>query len=251
MTITAFAAIAVFRLGVPVYRSLRHRLVVEEVEPIADGIVSIRLRGVALDRLGATGGQFFVWRFLARGQWWQAHPYSLSAAPRGGELRIMVRALGRGSAGVAAIRPGTRVALEGPYGIFSEASRSRSRLVLVAAGIGVTPVRSLLESASFRPGEAIVLLRTRTADEGWLLDEVRQLCHARGATLITIPGRRGTGWLSEAAEQQGLSLAAFVPAIADSDVYVCGPLGWSEAVVAEARSAGLRPEQVHHERFDW
>ena len=155
LTIAAFAAIVVYRFGMPLYRTLRHRLVVEAVEPvgpIGDGVVSIRLRGDDLERLGAAGGQFFVWRFLARGQWWQAHPYSLSAAPRGGELRITVRALGRGSAGLASIRPGTRVALEGPYGIFSEASRSRSRLVLVAAGIGVTPIRSLLESASLPAG---------------------------------------------------------------------------------------------------
>jgi len=254
LTIAAFAAVVVYRFGMPVYRSLRHRLVVEAVEPvgpIGDGVVSIRLRGDDLERLGATGGQFFVWRFLTRGQWWQAHPYSLSAAPRGGSLRITVRALGRGSAGLAGIRPGTRVALEGPYGIFSEASRSRSRLVLVAAGIGVTPVRSLLESARFRPGEATVLLRTPAADEGWLLDEVRELCRARGATLITIPGARGAGWLSADAERQGLSLVEFAPAVVDSDVYVCGPLGWSEAVVAEARVAGLRPEQIHHERVDW
>ncbi|MDR6906757.1 putative ferric reductase [Agromyces sp. 3263] len=254
LTITAFAAVVVYRFGMPAYRTLRHRLVVEAVEPVepaGDGVVSIRLRGDDLERLGATGGQFFVWRFLTRGQWWQAHPYSLSAVPRGGALRITVRALGRGSAGLASIRPGTRVALEGPYGIFSEASRSRSRLVLVAAGIGVTPVRSLLESARFRPGEATVLLRTRSADEGWLLQEMGELCRARGATLITIPGARGAGWLSADAERQGLSLVEFAPAVLDSDVYVCGPLGWSEAVVAEARAAGLRPEQIHHERFDW
>src|SRR4029453_4682766 len=125
LTIAAFAAIVVYRFGMPLYRTLRHRLVVEAVEPVgpvADGVVSIRLRGDDLDRLGATGGQFFVWRFLARGQWWQAHPYSLSAAPRGGPLRITLRALGSGSASLAGIRPGTRVAIEGPYGIFSEAA---------------------------------------------------------------------------------------------------------------------------------
>ena len=92
---------------------------------------------------------------------------------------------------------------------------------------------------------------TRSADEGWLLHEIGELCRARGATLITIPGARGAGWLSAEAERQGLSLPAFAPDVADSDVYVCGPLGWSEAVVAEARAAGLRPEQIHHERFDW
>jgi len=251
VTFATLGAVVVFRMLMPLLATLRHRLVVAAVEPLDDGVVSITLRGAQLDRLRATGGQFFVWRFLARGQWWQAHPYSLSAAPRGDSLRITVRALGAGSASLAGIRPGTRVAIEGPYGIFSEASRSRPRIALVAAGIGVTPIRSLLETASFRPGEATVVLRTPAPSSGWLLDEIRELCRSRGATLITVPGPRGGGWLTDAAEREGLSLEVLVPRLADSDVYVCGPRAWSEGVIAEAHAAGLAPEQIHHERFDW
>ncbi len=251
VTYATLGAVVLFRVLAPMILTLRHRLVVESVAPLDDGVFSITMRGAHLERLRATGGQFFVWRFLTPGQWWQAHPYSLSAAPRGDSLRITVRALGEGSASLAGIRPGTRVAIEGPYGIFSEASRSRSRLALVAAGIGVTPIRSLLETAAFRPGEATVVLRTQGATSGWLLDEIRALCRSRGATLITVPGSRGRGWLTDAAEGEGLTLPAFVPQLADSDLYVCGPRAWSEAVIAEARTAGLAPEQIHHERFDW
>ncbi|WP_344379018.1 ferredoxin reductase family protein [Agromyces tropicus] len=254
ITIGTFAAVVAFRVVAPLAATLRHGLVVERIDPVGDprdGVVSVTMRGRRLAALRATGGQFFIWRFLAAGQWWQAHPYSLSAAPRGDRLRITVRALGDGSASLGGIRPGTRVALEGPYGIFSEAARSRRRITLVGAGIGVTPIRSLLESATFRPGEATVVLRTQGPSEGWLLDEVRELCHRRGATLLTVPGGRGRGWLTADAERQGLDLQALVPAVADSDLYVCGPRGWSEGVISEARAAGLAPEQIHHERFDW
>jgi predicted ferric reductase len=253
-TVATLAAVVAFRLVAPVAATLRHGLVVDSVERVGDprdGVVSVTMHGRELDRLHASGGQFFIWRFLTPGQWWQAHPYSLSAAPRGDRLRITVRALGDGSADLAAVRPGTRVALEGPYGVFSEASRTRRHLTLVGAGIGVTPIRSLLESATFRPGEATVVLRTPAPAEGWLLEEVRELCRSRGATLLTVPGGRGRGWLTEAAERQGLNLTALVPAAADSDLYVCGPRGWAEDVIAEARVAGLAPEQIHHERFDW
>ncbi|MBM7505625.1 ferric reductase-like transmembrane domain-containing protein [Agromyces aurantiacus] len=253
-TVATLAAVVAFRLVAPIAATLRHGLVVESVTQVgdpADGVVSVTMRGRGLERLRATGGQFFIWRFLAPGQWWQAHPYSLSAAPRGDRLRITVRALGDGSTDLAGVLPGTRVAMEGPYGIFSEASRTRRRLTLVAAGIGVTPIRSLLESATFRPGEATVVLRTPAPADGWLLDEVQALCRTRGATLITVPGGRGRGWLTDAAERQGLDLATLVPAVADSDLYVCGPRGWSEGVIEQARAAGLASEQIHHERFDW
>ncbi|WP_395245886.1 ferric reductase-like transmembrane domain-containing protein [Agromyces sp. MMS24-K17] len=248
------AAVVAFRLVAPIVATARHRLVVESVAPVGDprdGVVSVTMRGRGLDGLRAGGGQFLIWRFLAPGQCWQAHPYSLSAAPRGDRLRITVRALGDGSADLAGVRPGTRVAIEGPYGVFSEAARTRSRITLVAAGIGVTAVRSLLESATFRPGEATVVLRTPAPADGWLLDEVAALSRARGATLLTVPGGRGRGWLTPAAEQEGLDLRSLVPAVAESDLYVCGPRGWAEHVLAQARAAGLAPEQLHHERFDW
>ncbi|SFR72463.1 Predicted ferric reductase [Agromyces sp. CF514] len=254
LVVVSLGAVAVFRLLVPAATTMRHGVRVERVDPVGDprdGVFSVTMHGRRLDRLGAQGGQFLIWRFLAKGQWWQAHPYSLSAVPRGDRLRITVRALGDGSASLAGMRPGTRVVLEGPYGIFSERARTRRRITLVGAGIGVTPIRSLLEQARFRPGEATVVLRTTGPADGWLLDEVAALCRSRGATLITVPGPRGHGWLPADAEQQGLHLRALVPGIADSDLYVCGPRAWADSVIAEARVAGIAPEQVHHERFDW
>ncbi len=110
----------------------------------APGVVSILLRGRQLDRLPVAGGQFFQWRFLRRGLWWQAHPYSLSAAPTGDELRITVKDLGDHSAGLARQLPGTRVAIEGPYGTFTADTATQDRLLLIGAGVGTAPILSLL-----------------------------------------------------------------------------------------------------------
>ena len=97
----------VFRLGVPIARSLRHRLRV--------GAWSRRRRAWCRSRSAAcrsTGcaptGQFFTWRFLTRDRWWEAHPFSLSAAPDGRRLRITVKGLGDYTAALRAIPPGTR-----------------------------------------------------------------------------------------------------------------------------------------------
>ena len=138
-------AVIVYRWGLPVARSLRHRVTVHAVEEEAPGVVSVTMAGRRLDELGATGGQFLHWRFLKRGMWWQAHPYSLSALPTANRLRITVKDLGDHSAWLAAVEPGTRVAIEGPYGAFTHHARHTDRVLLVAAGVGVTPVRALLE----------------------------------------------------------------------------------------------------------
>jgi predicted ferric reductase len=247
-------SILVFRVIVPVVASLRARLRVEGVDQVADGVVSIRVSGHRLGRLQAHSGQFFIWRFWTPGLWWQAHPFSLSAAPTDESLRITVRSLGDASTALGGLRRGTRVSVEGPYGLFTDRARTSPRIVLVAAGIGAAPIRSLLESATFLPGQATVILRSHTAADSYLADELAELCRARGAELRIIAGKRPPGvnsWLPADAVAAQVNLTALVPQLRDSDVYVCGPRRWTDEVVRDARSAGLATRQIHFERFDW
>ncbi|MDR6988149.1 putative ferric reductase [Paenarthrobacter nitroguajacolicus] len=254
------AALLFYRVCHPLAASFRHRLTVSRVVRVAPDIFSIEMTGQRLERLTGTGGRFFVWRFLAPGHWWQAHPFSLSAEPVAatstgqGKLRITVRNLGAGSARLARIRPGTKVAIEGPYGLFSTAARSRNDVVMIGAGIGITPLRSLLESTPFDPGHATVLLRGHDESELFLGREIMALCQARGVTLFHLTGPRSTGnhaWLPESAATAGFTLSSYVPGITGSDVYICGPTPWAASVIRDAEAAGVPAEQLHYERFDW
>jgi predicted ferric reductase len=252
--VVALGSIAVFRFGLPIVRSLRHDLVVERVERIAADVVSIHLRGRDLTRLDARGGQFFMWRFWSGTTWWHAHPISLSAAPTDARLRITVRALGRGSAGLATLRPGTRVSFEGPYGIFSDVTRTSTRIAVAASGIGVTPVRAFLERLDAPPGAVTILLRGRNERDGFLWDEVLAWAGPRGHRVFTSLGPRGTGqgaWLSAGDTARGADASSVFPDLANSDLYVCGPQRWSDLVEADARRAGLPADHLHRERFDW
>ena len=71
-------------------------------------MVSIEIDGCAWSGCSARTGQFFTWRFLTRDRWWEAHPFSLSAAPDGRRLRITVKGLGDYTTRAARIPPGTR-----------------------------------------------------------------------------------------------------------------------------------------------
>src|SRR4051794_30056538 len=107
--LTVIAAIATWRIGRPLLFNARHRLRVHSVQREADGVVSIYLAGRHLDRIDATAGQFFLWRFLTSWGWAKAHPFSLSAAPRPNRLRITVKGLGDDTRRMLSLRPGTRV----------------------------------------------------------------------------------------------------------------------------------------------
>jgi ferredoxin-NADP reductase len=127
-------------------------------------------------------------------------------------------------------------------------------MAIVAAGIGVTPVRALLEDSRIRPGETTILLRASTERDAILWDEVRQLAAIKGATVYTSigrRGRRGTRWLSDDDSSRGVTIRSVFPDLLDSDLYVCGPTNWLDAVESDARAAGIPDHQIHSERFDW
>lgn len=260
LCIATGATLLLYRVYQPLAATFRHQLTVSRVVRVAPDVFSIEMTGRHLERLAGAGGRFFFWRFLAPGFWWQPHPFSLSAEPVGptsrgqGKLRITVRNLGDGSARLAHITPGTKVAIEGPYGMFSTAARSRNNVVMIGAGIGNTPLRSLLESTPFEPSQATVLLRGHDESELFLGQEIMALCQARGATLFHLTGPRSTGkspWLPQPAERAGFTLNSYAPGIADADVYVCGPTPWAASVIRDVQAAGVSAEQLHYERFDW
>ncbi len=156
--------VLVFRVGQPLVLSLRHRLEVVEVRDEAPGVVSVICRGRELGNLAVSGGQFFQWRFLTRDLWWQAHPYSLSALPQPPYLRVTIKGLGDQSNAMAHLRPGTKVIIEGPYGAFTHHVQSSQGVVLIGAGVGVTPLRALLEDLP-EDTDVVTLIRASTVDD--------------------------------------------------------------------------------------
>jgi predicted ferric reductase len=249
------ASVVVFRLAVPAWRSARHRLVVEEVVPEGPGVVSLHLRGHRLDRLPVKAGQFFLWRFLDGPGRSRAHPYSLSAAPRPDRMRITVKDLGDDSASVATVRAGTRVLIEGPFGRLTGDARRARGVTLVASGIGITPLRALLEELDFPPGEAVLVYRATDPADFVFRPELDRIAARKGARVYYLPGHRAPhrSWLPAqlAGIPDGEALLRLDPAVADHDLFVCGPEPWMDTVRDAALAAGVPSDQIHLERFSW
>jgi ferredoxin-NADP reductase len=230
------------RVGLPIWRSVRHRVRVVGVTPEGPGVVSIVLRGRKLDRLPISGGQFFQWRFLRRGLWWQAHPYSLSAAPAGDLLRITVKDLGDHSAVLAQMQPGTRVGIEGPYGIFTPDTAERDRLLLIGVGVGTAPILALLQDLPPQVDVAVVL-RASTRAGLILRDEIAAEVERRDGRLVELTGSRDLVRLDAGV------LREIAPDLRSRDVYLCGPDAMSRQLTAELRRAGLPQSRIHFESF--
>jgi predicted ferric reductase len=247
------AAVLIWRVALPIWRSARHRVRVTSVVPEGDGVVSVYMTGRRMDRLRAEAGQFFTWRFLTGPGWTRGHPYSLSAAPDGRSLRITVKELGDDSAALRHVRPGTRVLVEGPYGRLSARARTRRKVAFIGAGVGITPLRALAEELDCAPGDAVLLYRF--SGRPLFADEISVLARERGLEVVWLPGRRRgpDSWLGEGvgAVDDLTALTFWVPDIAERDVYVCGPESWAEDVRRTTSAAGLPADRFHVERFGW
>jgi predicted ferric reductase len=246
--VLAFGTLFVFRFGQPIAVSVRHRMRVANVVQEGPGIVSIYLTGRDLDRLAVRAGQWFRLRFLTVDGWYRAHPFSISAAPNGRYLRFTVKDLGDYTSHLQHVRVGTVVFVEGPYGVFTGARRTKARVLLVAGGIGITPLRALLEELPAARGNLTLVYRASGPEDVVFRHELDQLAELRGATIYYVVGKRGSREVpSDPFEPR--ELRKLVPDLKDRDIYVCGPTGMMDRVLGTLQRLKIPDSQIHYERF--
>ncbi|MDQ1725034.1 MAG: hypothetical protein QOG52_2062 [Frankiaceae bacterium] len=252
----AAGAVLTFRVVLPLSRTLRHGITVTSVIRESPDVVTVRMGGRGLHKLPARAGQFFVWRFLDGPGWSRGNPYSLSAPPRHDRLQITAKDLGDNSSSLARLRPGTRVLIEGPYGRLTGERRTGSRVTMLACGIGITPMRALLEDLEYEEGHAVLIYRARSEKDIVFRSELDDLAARRGVVVHYLVGPRAVGrdsWLPQAAARWSDrdALLHLVPDLARHDLFVCGPDAWMDAACSAARAAGVPAGQLHQERFTW
>lgn len=238
-----FALVLRYRVLAPLRQATRHRLRVCGVVAEGPGVVSIEVEGQYLEELHAEAGQFFRWRFLTPDSWLTAHPFSLSAPSTDNRLRLTVKALGAGSTQLQSVAVGTWVVAEGPYGAMTAARRTQRDVLLVAGGVGITPMRALFETMPISAGQQLTLLyRARSLEDLLFRHELEKIARQRGARLHYLLGKDRTCLTAP-------GLLSRVPDLAGRDVYLCGPAGMAGAVRAGLLQAGLPADRLHEERF--
>jgi ferredoxin-NADP reductase len=157
-------------------------------------------------------------------------------------MRVTIKGLGDQGRAIRELRPGTPIAIEGPYGAFTHHARVSDRVALIGAGVGVTPLRALLEDLPTST-DVVVIIRASTTDDLVHHDEIAALVNRCRGRLYEIIGPR------HQVRIDSRLLRHYVPDISARDVYVCGPDGFMAAVADAALRLAVPPEQIHQESF--
>lgn len=247
-----FTALCVlyWRFSKVVLKAVYHQFTVQRIVQETPTATSVYISGKHMDRFKAKGGQFVLVRFLSKKLWSQEHPFSLSRLPDGNTLRLTIRQLGDFTNEMPHVKPGTRMTVSGPFGAFTLQKREAQKILYIAGGIGITPIRSMIEQQAVEGerGQAVLLYGNRSEADTVFLQELTELSKKNDMPMHNA--------LSEQKDYRGENgfvdqekIARLVPDVAERDVFLCGPPPMMAAIVKQLKALGVPDAQIHYERF--
>jgi predicted ferric reductase len=243
--LAVIAALVVFRAGRPVFNLARHRFRIDRIVSESDDVTSVYLTGRRLERFSFRAGQYANVAFLTKGLW-VPHPFSFSAAPNGQFLRISIKAVGDFTRRIRQLTPGALVLLEGPLGAFTTGGSIGRKYLMVAGGIGITPIRALIESVAASDRDVVLVYAARTVNDLVFGAELRALtpnCHFVVSQAATTDDSHERGRID------GTMLERLVPDVQEREAFVCGPPPMMASVIGALRALQVRGSRIHYERF--
>lgn len=243
-----FGNLLIYRIVRPLWNYRVHRFCVSRLVPESSDVISVYIEGRLLNRIRLTGGQFVLVRFLAPGFWWQTHPFSISLPPNGQTLRLTIKQLGDYTREIPQLKPGTPVIVDGPYGVFTAARAVSSRVVLIAGGIGITPLRAMADALLAAGREVILLYANRNAAGVVFKGEFDSLSAAFPAKFRAVyVMSQDPAWEGEKGFLDADMIRRLVPDIKERDIYLCGPPPMMKIIRSLLKRQGAK--RVYSERF--
>ncbi|MFI5934225.1 hypothetical protein [Actinoplanes sp. NPDC051494] len=238
-------AFYVYRETVARYFLPLHDYQVATVTPVARGLTELTLTPLGRP-MHFVPGQFAM-LFLEGRNGWRRHPFTISGAPNGGELRFSIKALGDDTQAIQGlVEPGMPAVIGGPHGRFDQA-RGTARQLWIAGGIGVTPFLSWLRSHDTHNLNARIDFFYTTAGPAPFADEITAVAAGLPHLRVHLHDSTADGYLSA---------DAVLATVADDDprqvsAFLCGPAPMVDALTRRLRAAGTFSRNIHREHFDW
>ena len=243
-----FTNLLFFRFLRPAYNFWRYRFRVLKIVPETADTYSIYLTGQDLDKFNFLPGQFALFRFLTKGHFLQEHPFSFSDVSGKKLLRITIKKLGDYTADLSAITPGTFVMVDGPHGIFTPQRATGNKILVIAGGVGITPIRSLIDSFSVEKKDVVLLYGNKTEADIVFNRELNEYASAENLKVYNVLSA-DPNWLGEKGFIDEEKIKKLVPDLPARDIYLCGPGPMMRAVIGALRRLGVSRSKIYFEEF--
>ena len=243
-----FGNLIYYRAFRPLWLYFRHRFRVSALVEECGDVTSVHIEGRRMESFAVKAGQFMLVRFWAPGFRWQTHPFSVSCRPDGKHVRLTIKAVGNYTKRIPELRPGTPVVIDGPHGIFTAGRRPAPKALLVAGGIGITPIRAVAEDL-LDAGSDIVLLYNNRDRRGIVFERELEALSASGRMRVVHILSADPEWPGERGRIDKEKILRLVPDVLEREVYLCGPPPMMKALRATFKELGLPSGRLHHERF--
>jgi predicted ferric reductase len=246
--IFVFANVLIFRFIKPWFNTFKHQFYVSDLVRENNEVISIYISGKDMQHFHKTSGQFMIFRFLTKGLWWETHPFSLSWSADHKSIRITPKQLGDFTNKLSNLKKGTKVYIDGPYGIFTKDVLHSTKVLLIAGGIGITPIRSLIEDFAKQKLDIIVLYTNKFANEIVFKKELDELSKKYRFPIyyVTTQDEKYKG--EKGRIDQG-KLTRLVPDFKTRDIYICGPQAMIDTTKDLLRKNSVPENQIHFEKF--
>ncbi|HEY3690729.1 MAG TPA: ferric reductase-like transmembrane domain-containing protein [Pseudonocardiaceae bacterium] len=263
-----FTVLAVTALGVLGYRWLwlpifgpRREYVVRELRTETSTVSTLVLeprrdrhqRGYRT--LAFAPGQF-AWIRLNPSIGAQEHPFTIaSSAHLGLWTEFTIRHSGDFTNELRQLRPGSPVWVDGPHGAFTLDLRRCTGLVMIAGGVGITPMMSMLRTLAHRrdrrPHRLVVV--ARTLDELLFRAELSELQQRLDLTVVELLRSPPPSWTGASGAVDEDLLTALLPGAFrrnQLDYYLCGPPAMVTDVLTVLDGLDVPQPRIHTEQFD-
>lgn len=236
------------------WRAHRRSYVVDQVVPVAGDAHTLVVQAHGHGGLPFRPGQFAWMKIGSSSFVFEEHPFTIaSTAEQPHRKEFTIKALGDFSELLAGLRPGRRIFLDGPYGRFTTEGLRSDGFVLIAGGVGVTPMLSILRTLADRRDQRPhhLIVGARTVDDLMLRDEIQRLRDELDLTVVEVLESPPPGWPGEAGMVDNELLDKMLPShVRHHDYFLCGPPPMVIAIGRLLRERGVPVRRIHTEQFE-
>ncbi len=254
MSIVLISLLAYVRLVKP-WRLLQHPYRVASVRNVGPRTWALTLEAQGHEGIRFHPGQF-AWITIDRSPFSvREHPFSISSsAEQPGTYEFTIKELGDFTSRIGEVEPGTRAYLDGPYGAFNIDRFQGPGYVLIAGGVGIAPMMSMLRTlADLDDRRPITLLYgNSTLEEAVYREELEALRERLDLRVVHVLSAPPEGWTGETGRLSADVIERNLPERPERlQYFICGPGPMMDAVEQTLQARGIPTDQVQAERFEF